>query len=95
MPLDETWMIQAQQAIIQKLNEEIAGYRTALQYYTGATVVDNWGQQELTDDGDVARDALGWPHPTAHEFNMRMDQSCGCEVCDAARQQEEEANLHH
>lgn len=74
---------QVQKAIIKKQAEDIENLRKALQYYTNATQVDNWGDQKLYDDGELARKALRLPNLTEHEFNMNYGQSCDCDVCEA------------
>lgn len=66
-----------------KLAEERDRLRTALAHYTDATVVADWGYQELADDGQSARFALGLPDPDPHTLALRLSVACICPVCSS------------
>lgn len=46
---------------VRALLTRIDELETALRHYTEAEVVSSWGMQETSDDGQVARQALGLP----------------------------------
>jgi hypothetical protein len=60
-PTDLAWLL-----------DEVAQLRQALAYYAEATVVGSWGMQELADDGQVARRALGLPEPDPRTLAERL-----------------------
>lgn len=61
-------------ATASTLRADVEKLREALGHYTDATYVASWGDQELADDGAVAREALGLPEPTPAELRKILGE---------------------